>query len=122
MNYMGAKFTADAGPLAPVIREIGQRGLMYLDDGSSAGSRAAEVAGSSTPFVRADLVLDADLSAGAIDQNLSQLRAIAQQRGYAIATATAFPITIDRIAAFAQAAAQKGITIVPISALVENHS
>jgi polysaccharide deacetylase 2 family uncharacterized protein YibQ len=122
MNYMGAKFTADAGPLAPVMREIGQRGLMYLDDGSSARSRAAEVAGSATPFVRADLVLDADLSAVAIDQNLNQLRTIAQQRGYAIATATAFPITIDRIAAFVQAAAQKGITIVPISALVENHS
>jgi polysaccharide deacetylase 2 family uncharacterized protein YibQ len=122
MNYMGAKFTSDIGPLAPVMREIGQRGLMYLDDGSSARSRAAEVAGTTTPFVRADLVLDADLSADAIDQNLKQLRAIAVQRGYAVATATAFPVTIERVAAFAKAAADKGITLVPISALAENHS
>jgi polysaccharide deacetylase 2 family uncharacterized protein YibQ len=122
MNYMGAKFTAEAGPLAPVIREIGQRGLMYVDDGSSARSRAAELAGSATPFVRADLVLDAELSAEAIDQNLDQLRAIARERGYAVATATAFPITIDRIAAFAKAAADRGITLVPISVLAENHS
>jgi polysaccharide deacetylase 2 family uncharacterized protein YibQ len=122
MNYMGAKFTADAGPLAPVMREIGQRGLVYVDDGSSARSRAAEIAGTTTPFVRADLVLDAELSADAIDQSLKQLGAIAQERGYAIATATAFPVTIERIAAFAQAAADHGITLVPISALAENHS
>jgi polysaccharide deacetylase 2 family uncharacterized protein YibQ len=122
VNYMGAKFTSDIGPLAPVIREIGQRGLMYVDDGSSARSRAAEVAGTTTPFVRADLVLDADLSADAIDRNLDQLRAIARERGYAVATATAFPITIERVAEFAKAAANKGITLVPISALAENHS
>jgi polysaccharide deacetylase 2 family uncharacterized protein YibQ len=122
MNYMGAKFTSDIGTLAPVMKEIGQRGLMYVDDGTSARSRAAELAGTTTPFVRADLVLDAELSADAIDQNLSQLRAIARERGYAIATATAFPISIDRIAEFAKAAADRGITLVPISALAENHS
>ncbi|HVY18618.1 MAG TPA: divergent polysaccharide deacetylase family protein [Bauldia sp.] len=122
VNYMGAKFTSDIGPLAPVMRDIGQRGLMYVDDGSSTRSRAAEVAGTTTPFVRADLVLDADLSAEAIDQSLSQLRAIARERGYAVATATAFPITIERIAEFAKQAANKGITLVPISALAENHS
>jgi uncharacterized protein len=120
VNYMGARFTADIGPLAPVMREIGERGLMYLDDGSSARSRAAEVAGSTTPFVRADMVLDADLSAEAIDDRLNQLRAVAHERGYAVATATAFPVTIERLAAFAKTAAQKGITLVPLSAIAEN--
>ncbi|MEJ0011087.1 MAG: divergent polysaccharide deacetylase family protein [Bauldia sp.] len=122
VNYMGARFTADIGPLAPVMHEIGERGLMYLDDGTSARSRAAEVAGTTTPFVRADLVLDAELSAEAIDDRLNQLRAIARERGYAVATATAFPITIERLAAFAKTAADKGITLVPISALAENRS
>jgi polysaccharide deacetylase 2 family uncharacterized protein YibQ len=119
VNYMGARFTADIGPLAPVMREIGQRGLMYLDDGSSQRSRAAEVAGSTTPFVRADMVLDADLSAEAIDDRLNQLRAVAHERGYAVATATAFPITIDRLTAFVRTAADKGITLVPVSAIAE---
>jgi len=118
VNYMGAKFTSDIGPLAPVMQELGERGLLYLDDGSSARSRAAEVAGTTTPFLRADIVLDADLSAAAIDDRLNQLRAIARERGYAVATATAFPITIERVAAFAKAAADKGITLVPVSAIV----
>ncbi len=118
MNYMGGRFTSDVGPLTPVMQEIGQRGLMYLDDGTSTRSRAAEVASANTPFLRADIVLDADLSAEAIDDRLNQLRAIARERGYAVATATAFPITIQRVAAFAKTAADKGITLVPVSAIV----
>ena len=45
VNYMGARFTGEADALSPVIAEIGKRGLLYLDDGSSARSRAAELAG-----------------------------------------------------------------------------
>jgi polysaccharide deacetylase 2 family uncharacterized protein YibQ len=122
MNYMGARFTSDLAALSPVIEEIGERGLLYVDDGSSARSKAAEAAGTATPFLRADIVLDADLSAAAIDDRLSQLRAIARERGYAVATATGFPITIDRIAAFAKAAASKGVTLVPVTNLVPGRS
>lgn len=116
VNYMGGRFTGEAEALAPVMQEIGRRGLLYLDDGSSARSRAVALAGS-TPVARADVVLDADLSPDAIDARLEQLRALARERGYAIATGTAFPATIDRVAAFVRAAADRGIAIVPISAL-----
>jgi polysaccharide deacetylase 2 family uncharacterized protein YibQ len=118
VNYMGARFTAQPGALAPVMAEIGKRGLLYLDDGSSTRSTAADAAGTNTPFLRADLVLDGELTAAAIDQQLSQLQAIARERGYAIATATAFPLTVERVAAFAQAAAAKGIAIVPVTSLL----
>jgi polysaccharide deacetylase 2 family uncharacterized protein YibQ len=108
--------------MAPVMRELGERGLLYLDDGSSARSKAAEIASGVTPFVRADLVLDADLSAAAIDDRLRQLQAIARERGYAVATATAFPVSVERIAAFVKAAADKGIAIVPLSAILPGRS
>lgn len=117
VNYMGARFTSEADALAPVVSEVASRGLLYLDDGSSARSKADAVAGRSAPFLRADIVLDGELTAAAIDAELSRLQAIARQRGYAIATATAFPVTIERVAAFARAAEAKGITIVPVSAL-----
>jgi polysaccharide deacetylase 2 family uncharacterized protein YibQ len=118
MNYMGARFTGEAGAMAPVMKELGDRGLLYLDDGSSGRSKAAELAGGVTPFLRSDLVLDADLSAAAIDDRLRQLQAIARERGYAVATATAFPLTVERVAAFAKAAADKGIAIVPLTAIL----
>jgi polysaccharide deacetylase 2 family uncharacterized protein YibQ len=116
VNYMGARFTGEAAALSPVLAEIGKRGLLYLDDGSSARSRAMDVAGRA-PVLRADVVLDADLSAAAIDERLNQLRSIARQRGYAIASATAFPLTIERVAEFARTAAERGFVIVPVSAL-----
>lgn len=122
INYMGARFTGEADAMAPVMTEVGRRGLLYLDDGSSLRSAAAETAAGVTPFVQADLVLDADLSAAAIDQKLRQLQAIATERGFAVATGTAFPMTVERVAAFVRAAADRGIAIVPVSALVAGRS
>lgn len=118
VNYMGARFTADTGALAPVLAELGRRGLLYLDDGSSAQSRAAEAAADRVPFVQADVVLDADTTPEAIDQRLDQLAAIARQRGYAIGTGSAFPATVDRIDAFAAEAERRGIVLVPITAIL----
>ncbi|MEX0851680.1 MAG: divergent polysaccharide deacetylase family protein [Bauldia sp.] len=117
VNYLGGRFTSETPALTPVLEEIGRRGLLYLDDGSSPRSVAETVAAGRAPFLKADLVLDADLSAAAIDRRLNELRMIARERGYAIGTATAFPIAIERIAAFARIAADRNVTIVPLSAL-----
>jgi polysaccharide deacetylase 2 family uncharacterized protein YibQ len=35
MNYMGARFSADAAAMGPLMAELGRRGLAYVDDGSS---------------------------------------------------------------------------------------
>ena len=117
MNYMGGRFTSSAKALAPVLAEIGGRGLLYVDDGSSAQSKAEDAAHGSVPYLKADLVLDGDASPDAIDAQLNQLAAIARERGFALGTATAFPVSIDRIAAFAKQASEHGIAIVPVTAL-----
>jgi polysaccharide deacetylase 2 family uncharacterized protein YibQ len=121
-NYMGGRFTLDPAALAPLMSEIGGRGLLYLDDGSSPRSRAGDAAQGLAPFLRADMVLDADLSAAAIDERLRQLQGLARSRGFAIATATAFPVTVERVAAFARNAAAKGIAIVPVTALLKGRT
>ena len=119
MNYLGAGFTSDADALGPVLDEIGDRGLLYLDDGSSSRSVAGRTARGRAPFLRADVILDSDLSAEAIDLRLDQLQALARERGWAIATGSAFPLTVARVQAFADKAAERGIQIVPVSALLE---
>jgi polysaccharide deacetylase 2 family uncharacterized protein YibQ len=118
VNYMGARFTADPAALGPILAELGKRGLLYLDDGSSAQSQAADAAGGRVPFLQADVVLDADTTPAAIDQRLDQLAALARQRGYAIGTGSAFPVTVDRIDAFAAAAEKRGIVLVPLTAIL----
>jgi polysaccharide deacetylase 2 family uncharacterized protein YibQ len=118
-NYLGARFTSVADKLEPVLDEIGRRGLLYLDDGSSGASRADKLSQGIVPFGRADVVLDTESDAASIDARLKQLEAIARERGYAIGSATAFPRTIERIAEFTRRAADHGIAIVPVTALIQ---
>jgi polysaccharide deacetylase 2 family uncharacterized protein YibQ len=118
-NYMGARFTAAEKALAPVVSDIGKRGLLYLDDGSSQRSIAAQSAQSvKAPFLKADLVIDASPSWADIDSSLAKLEMIAADKGFAIGTATALPVSIERIARWAKAAAARGIQIVPLSAIL----
>jgi polysaccharide deacetylase 2 family uncharacterized protein YibQ len=117
-NLMGQRFTATEPAFAPVLREIVKRGLLYLDDGSSPRSLASQIAGASNAaFARADAALDASPSAAEIDAALAKLEAAAKSRGVAVGTASALPVSIDRIAQWAKAAEARGITLVPISAV-----
>ena len=117
-SLMGARFTATDQALAPVLREIGKRGLIYFDDGASPRSVAGQMAGGqNVAFARADAVLDAVPTGNDIDNALARLEATARNRGVAIASASALPITIDRIANWARGAEARGLSLVPVSAV-----
>ena len=61
-NYLGAKFTADSDAVSPVLAEIARRGLLYLDDGSSALSKVGDLApGLNLKAGRADVIADGDV-------------------------------------------------------------
>ena len=118
-NYMGARFSATEKAFTPVVSDIGKRGLIYLDDGSSPRSIAAQSAkDTNAPFLKADLVVDASPTWADIDSALAKLEVIAASKGFAVGTATALPISIERIARWAKAAASRGIHIVPVSAIL----
>jgi polysaccharide deacetylase 2 family uncharacterized protein YibQ len=115
-SLMGARFMATDQALSPVIREIGKRGLIFFDDGSSPRSTAAQISGSANvAFTKADAVIDAVPTEAAIDNALARLEAIAKSRGIAVGAAGALPITITRIAEWAKAADARGILLVPVS-------
>ena len=117
-NYMGARFTAAEPALGPVMRDAGKRGLIYLDDGTSARSVTSQIAGAANmPFAKANIVLDAVPTPAEIDNALARLEAMARERGVAVGVASALPASIDRIAHWAKAAAGRGIVLVPVSAV-----
>jgi uncharacterized protein len=119
MNYMGARFTASDAAFAPVLREAAKRGLIYMDDGSSARSLAAQLAGANNiPFAKADVVLDTVPTSAEIDRALGRLEGIARERGLAVGIASALPGVISRIAAWTKGAEKKGLVLVPITAAV----
>ena len=117
-SMMGARFTATDQALSPVLRDIGKRGLIYFDDGSSPRSVAGQISGAhNVAFARADAVLDAVPTGNDIDNALARLETTARNRGVAVASASALPVTIDRIANWARGAEARGIALVPISAV-----
>jgi polysaccharide deacetylase 2 family uncharacterized protein YibQ len=118
MNYMGARFSADQTAMGPLMAELGKRGLLYLDDGSSARSVAPELAlKNGVPFAAADTAIDGVQDRGEILKKLDQLERTARAKGFAIGTGSAFEVTVDTVAAWVNEAKKRGIEIVPVSAV-----
>jgi polysaccharide deacetylase 2 family uncharacterized protein YibQ len=120
-NFLGAKFTAREDDLAPVMRELSRRGLLYLDDGTAAQSRAMQVAGAAgVGFGKVDVVLDLTPTPEAVQAALGRLEAIARSKGSAIGFAQGLPLAIEPIARFAQGLEKRGVMLVPYSALARS--
>jgi polysaccharide deacetylase 2 family uncharacterized protein YibQ len=119
VNYMGGRFSASEQVMAPVLKEAATRGLIYLDDSSSARSLASQIAGANNlAFAKADIIIDQVPNARDIDRALSRLETAARARGVAIGFAGALPVSVERIAHWVKAAESRGIQLVPISAVV----
>jgi polysaccharide deacetylase 2 family uncharacterized protein YibQ len=115
-NFMGARFVATDTALQPVIGDAARRGLGYFDDGSTSRSAAGVVAEAlAMPFARADLVIDAVPSSAEIDRALAKLETLAKERGTAFGAASALPISIERIGAWARALESRGVILVPLT-------
>lgn len=115
-NFMGAKFIATEPAMQPMIRDAAKRGLAFLDDGASQRSVAGPLAESAAmPFARADAAIDAVPTSIEIDRALMRLENQARERGTAIGIASALPVSIERIAAWAKQLESRGILLAPLT-------
>ena len=99
------------------LRKVGQRdyyrgsGLAFVDDGSAARR------GGGLQRATAERVIDDKLSAAAIDGQLAALESGALQRGQALGSGFAYPVTLEKVAQWANAVEQRGYQLAPASAL-----
>jgi polysaccharide deacetylase 2 family uncharacterized protein YibQ len=115
-NFMGGRFVATDTVMQPLMREAAKRGLGYLDDGSAPRSVAAALADDqSMPFAKADLTIDTVPTPVEIDRALAKLEGLARDRGTAVGMASALPVSIERIGAWAKALESRGILLVPLT-------
>jgi polysaccharide deacetylase 2 family uncharacterized protein YibQ len=120
MNYLGGRLLSDSTALEPIMRDVGQRGLLFLDDGSSAQSLSATYAKAFTmPQAFADIVLDNEVNKTAILKKLDELERIALRKGSAIGVASGFDESVDAVAEWAKQAGDRGIEIVGVSVLAD---
>ena len=120
-NFMGGRFLADPDALEPVMRDLAGRGVMFLDDGTSARSLTGQFAKTlGMPFAASDIVLDATQERGYILAKLDDLERIARRNSTAIGVASAFEVSVDAIATWAEEAKARGIEIVSASAVADD--
>lgn len=120
MNHLGGRFLSDAPALEPVMRDIAGRGLLFLDDGTSAQSLTGTYAKAfGAPHAFADVVLDQEVSKASVLKKLDELERVAMKKGSAIGVASAFDESVDAVAQWAKEAQGRGIEIVGVSVLAD---
>ncbi len=113
-----AAFQTNAAPLEPPLSVLDNRGLMVVFGPMPPGTPVIEVADDlGVNRVVADLWVDEEPSASAIDAQLAALEAEADRRAIAVGLAHLYPITIERIERWARALGERGVVLTPASAV-----
>ena len=117
-NYMGGRLLASPEALKPVMAEMRKRGLIYLEDASTALTVSETVAGQTKlPQRRAQVVIDADPTPQSIAAALELLEGEAKANGFAIGTGSGLEVTVDAVKLWAEQLQDRGILLVPVSAI-----
>lgn len=104
--------------LRPVMEELHKRGLMIVDGGGTQNTLVPRVATAlGQPSAVVDVMIDAEPSRAAIDAKLAELETMARGGKAAVGFAQAYPVTLDRLAAWIPTLAGKGIALMPVSAV-----
>jgi polysaccharide deacetylase 2 family uncharacterized protein YibQ len=115
-NFMGARFLATEAVMQPLLRQAAKRGLAFFDDGSAPRSVAASLArADGVPFARGDVDIDAVPTPVEIDRALAKLQKLAKERGYAVGTASALPVSIKQIGKWLKTLDSHGVMLVPLT-------
>lgn len=110
-NYLGSRFLGVDTAYNAFASSVKGRGLAFIDDGAAARR------GGGMARATAERVIDDKLSGPAIDQQLMALEGGALQRGQALGSGFAYPITLEKVAAWANEVEQRGYQLAPASAL-----
>jgi len=120
-NHMGAKFEGVEDSLLPVFEELKQRGLLYIDDGSTQDSAAAKIANTiGLEYSAVSVQIDGGQPPAEIAKQLAKLEAAAKEHGTAIGVVRVKAATSKQLAEWASKLEAKGIVLVPVSAAVRS--
>lgn len=118
-NHMGSRFTADQRRMEIVMRELKERGLLFLDSVTTNSSQGATLARSyDIPWAGRDIFLDNEIDEGAILAQLRKVERVANQRGIAIAIGHPHGETYRALKAWIPTLKAKGLVLVPLSSVV----
>jgi polysaccharide deacetylase 2 family uncharacterized protein YibQ len=118
VGEFGSRFATSAKYLLPMFEVLKKRGVMFVDAKASADTVAGRVARDmGVPRAIQDRVIDIDGGRTAVDAKLAEIERLARGSGQALAFASPYPITIDRLLVWLPAMQQKGVALAPVSAI-----
>ncbi|MDA8250390.1 MAG: divergent polysaccharide deacetylase family protein [Rhodospirillales bacterium] len=110
----GERFAAVPELMHPLLQDLAQRGLLYIDPRPGAPP---------PPYVTGrsvDVVIDEPAVRTEIEAKLARLEEVARDRGAALGlVGLPRPVTLDRLAAWTATLAARGLTLAPVSAIVQ---
>ena len=120
LKMMGSNFVASEQALMPILKEIKNRGLLMIDDGSTKNSQIIRIGSNiELPQARGDIFIDADPSRGGVANGLVELEKIARKNKRAVGIARSLPNTISLIMTWTKTLGRKKIALAPVSAVVK---
>lgn len=119
-NILGGRFMGEQNAIEPILADMAKRGVYFFDTGASSASITITAARHArTAIAGGTLALDGIQSSAALDTKLAELEAQAHRDGYAIGVASAYPVSLARLAEWAANAEARGFQLVPVSALAK---
>lgn len=119
-TFSGSRMSSSPGKLRPLLQEIEERGLMWLDTRltslSSAYGLAKEI---DLPAARADFHMHADMGRTMIETTLKDVEAHAQQNGSVTLLVDVSPLTLNILKGWFEGLSAKNLSLAPLTAVTE---
>ena len=115
-NHMGSRFTSSRADLLPVLRELRQQGLFFLDSRTIEKTKAEAVAHELGMLTGArDIFIDDDQSAAAVEHQLASVEQYARKKGTVIAIGHPYPQTLKSLEAWTKTIKSRGFQLLPVA-------
>ncbi len=122
-NHMGSKLTQDPEAMKLVMAVLEKHGLLFVDSKTIHSSLAGQTAASfNLPYAERDVFLDHNPDLDSVRSSLRKLEIIARTQGSAIAIGHPRPDTLQALKEWLPTLKEKGLTLVPVSAVVRRPS
>ena len=117
-SFMGSRFTGSPRHMRMFLESLKKRGLLFLESQTGSNMMMTELAASvNVPFTANRLYIDGKASRAAIDNQLREAEGLAKRVGAAVIMGFPYPVTLERVAAWAAGVEKRGFALAPVSAL-----
>lgn len=115
----GEMFTQSIGSVKPILSTLKEQNTYFIYGGGYADFSLIQVAdGLNYPLLVSDVIIDEEITSEGINEKLATVEKIAKEKGYAVAMAHPYPISVRMLERWLPRAEKNGIKVVPVSLLL----